>query len=273
MFLASKASGRLRCAAAPGTSRLANRQSSDAQTGVGTSTEPSPDRDQSPSASTSSVTAVPIASGPALRRNDRDSCMNRPYTAHSPYSLSPTERIPSHGGRRRRDGRPTTASATANTRAPTSTTPGLRRDYEPIDRRWIWIAGVAGAILLVAVICTVVILGGGDSGSVSATVAPPATTNQPPPRRRRRPPPVGAPPHVAAAGNGDHRDADRERPAQRPADRCGPAHRAEHDHLPGDRQPASLDLVTVIYTERRERCRPMSTWHCRGRRRWCWTRV
>ena len=23
--------------------------------------------------------------------------MNRPYTAHSPYSLSPTERIPSHG--------------------------------------------------------------------------------------------------------------------------------------------------------------------------------
>ncbi|MGV9797281.1 MmpS family transport accessory protein [Mycobacterium sp. NPDC003449] len=51
---------------------------------------------------------------------------------------------------------------------------------DPIDRRWIWVAGVAGAVLLVAVICTVVILGGGDSGSVSATVAPPPTeTSQP----------------------------------------------------------------------------------------------
>jgi hypothetical protein len=50
---------------------------------------------------------------------------------------------------------------------------------EPMDRRWIWVAAVAGAVLLVAVICTVVILGGGDSGSVSATVAPPATTSAP----------------------------------------------------------------------------------------------
>ncbi|BBZ27239.1 hypothetical protein MMAD_15340 [Mycolicibacterium madagascariense] len=53
-------------------------------------------------------------------------------------------------------------------------------EYEdPIDRRWIWVAGVAGAILLVAVICTVVILGGGDSGAVSKTVTPPtpATTH------------------------------------------------------------------------------------------------
>ena len=52
--------------------------------------------------------------------------------------------------------------------------------YEPIDRRWIWVAGVAGAILLIAVICTVVILGGGDSGSVSATVKPPAATTSAP---------------------------------------------------------------------------------------------
>jgi hypothetical protein len=48
-------------------------------------------------------------------------------------------------------------------------------EYEDaIDRRWIWVAGVAGAILLIAIICTVVILGGGDSGSVSKTIA--ATT-------------------------------------------------------------------------------------------------
>ncbi|MDH6242503.1 hypothetical protein [Mycobacterium sp. OTB74] len=47
---------------------------------------------------------------------------------------------------------------------------------EPIDRRWIWVAGVAGAILLVAVICTVIILGGGDSGPVTATLTPAAPT-------------------------------------------------------------------------------------------------
>jgi hypothetical protein len=53
-------------------------------------------------------------------------------------------------------------------------------EYEdPIDRRWIWVAGVAGAILLVAIICTVVILGGGDSGAVSKTVVPPTPTLTP----------------------------------------------------------------------------------------------
>ena len=40
--------------------------------------------------------------------------------------------------------------------------------HEPLDRRWIWVAGVAGVILMVAVICTGVILGGGDSGTVTA---------------------------------------------------------------------------------------------------------
>jgi hypothetical protein len=40
--------------------------------------------------------------------------------------------------------------------------------HEPLDRRWIWVAGVAGVILMLAVICTGVILGGGDSGTVSA---------------------------------------------------------------------------------------------------------
>ena len=47
-------------------------------------------------------------------------------------------------------------------------------DYDdyPADRRWLWVAGVAGVILLVAVVGTVVILGGGDSGTVSTTLAP-----------------------------------------------------------------------------------------------------
>ena len=73
-------------------------------------------------------------------------------------------------------------------------------EYEdPIDRRWIWVAGVAGAILLIAVICTVVILGGGDSGSVSKTViaatptAPPVATSTAPPARSTAPPTAVAP--------------------------------------------------------------------------------
>ena len=54
--------------------------------------------------------------------------------------------------------------------------------HEPLDRRWIWVAGVAGVILMVAVICTGVILGGGDSGTVSAgatTSADPEPSAQP----------------------------------------------------------------------------------------------
>jgi hypothetical protein len=107
--------------------------------------------------------------------------MNRPYTAHSPYSLTPTERIRSdreddgitvdldHERYDEHDGLEEYDDEYGD----------IEEYYEPIDRRWIWVAGVAGAILLVAVICTVVILGGGDSGSVSTTVAPPATTSQP----------------------------------------------------------------------------------------------
>ena len=73
-------------------------------------------------------------------------------------------------------------------------------EYEdPIDRRWIWVAGVAGAILLIAVICTVVILGGGDSGSVSKTViattpAPPIATSSAPPATRSTAPPTAVAP-------------------------------------------------------------------------------
>jgi hypothetical protein len=70
-------------------------------------------------------------------------------------------------------------------------------EYEdPIDRRWIWVAGVAGAILLIAVVCTVVILGGGDSGSVSKTIiattatAPPVATSTAPPAMTSAAPPA-----------------------------------------------------------------------------------
>jgi hypothetical protein len=126
--------------------------------------------------------------------------MNRPFTAHSPYSLTPTERIRSPRG----DSRGAADDLHYDTAYEDfedfveSDDDGADNDgadndgaydeyddledydeYQPIDRRWMWVAGVAGAILLVAVICTVVILGGGDSGSVSSTTAPPLTTTQP----------------------------------------------------------------------------------------------
>src|SRR3954452_15799486 len=126
--------------------------------------------------------------------------MNRPYTAHSPYSLTPTERIRSDWDA---DGETVDLD-----RPHDDEYEGVDEhdDYadieecrEPIDRRWVWVAGVAGAILLVAVICTVVILGGGDSGSVSTTVAPPATPSQraattsaPPVRSTPAPPPAAS---------------------------------------------------------------------------------
>ena len=102
--------------------------------------------------------------------------MNRPHTAHSPYSSSPTERIPSQED----DGSETVDLDSE----PYDEYQGPEdyddfddyADYQPIDRRWILVAGVAGAILLVAVICTVVILGGGDSGSVTTTVVAPRMT-------------------------------------------------------------------------------------------------
>ncbi len=40
------------------------------------------------------------------------------------------------------------------------------------DRRWLWVASVAGIVLLVAVAGTMMILSGGDSGTTSATVSP-----------------------------------------------------------------------------------------------------
>jgi hypothetical protein len=142
--------------------------------------------------------------------------MSRSYPPHSPRSANSWRSTPSHGssdhpssdyGSRdygssgsygSRYGRtepttqliddnryPDTDPAYDDTHAPPYDDPHyddseIYEYYEPIDRRWIWVAGVAGAILLIAVICTVVILGGGDSGSVSATVnAPAATTGAP----------------------------------------------------------------------------------------------
>jgi hypothetical protein len=175
--------------------------------------------------------------------------MNRPYTAHSPYSLSPTERIPSHGD----DGGVTVDLD----REPYDEYQDLEDyedydGYEPIDRRWMWIAGVAGAILLVAVICTVVILGGGDSGSVSTTIAPPSpTTTQPAATTSASPaattpsapPPAAALPPETVTTVTPTASAP---PSATPTE-AAPSPSTITYRVTGNRQ--LLDLVTVIYTD------------------------
>ena len=179
--------------------------------------------------------------------------MNRPYTAHSPYSLTPTERIDSPGADR------------VGVVDLDDDYEGLDEDYdyeyddeydEPIDRRWVWVAGVAGAILLVAVVCTIVILGGGDSGSVTSTAvrssatqaSRPATTSAAPAATTPSAPPAAplAPETVTTVT---------------PTPSLPPAAAAPTDAAPvpaaapntityrvtGNRN--LIDLVTVIYTD------------------------
>ncbi|UNB50943.1 hypothetical protein [Mycolicibacterium sp. YH-1] len=130
--------------------------------------------------------------------------------------------------------------------------------YEPIDRRWIWVAGVAGAILLIAVICTVVILGGGDSGAVSATVNPPAATTSAPATSTglpepsfstARPAPSASLPLetiTTVAPTPSATLAPTPAPAPAPAI-AAPVPNAVTYSVTGNR--SLIDLVTVIYTD------------------------
>jgi hypothetical protein len=191
--------------------------------------------------------------------------MNRPYTAHSPYSLSPTERIPGH----RDDGETVDLDRDRyleyddlDEYGDISEYEEYEEDYDPIDRRWIWVAGVAGAILFVAVICTAVILGGGDSGSVSTTVAPPVTTSQPaattsaPTTSSARPPAASLPPETVTTVTPTPSAI---APSETPTETAAPplttaapplttaAPNSITYRVTGNR--SLLDLVTVIYTD------------------------
>jgi hypothetical protein len=166
--------------------------------------------------------------------------------------LSPTERIPSYGD----DGGETVGLD----REPYDEYQALEDDfedyddYQPIDRRWIWVAGVAGAILLVAVICTVVILGGGDSGSVTTTVVAPttsqpaATTSAPPVATTPSAPPPAAslPPETVTTVTPTASAPPSTAPtAAAPAP--APAPNTITYRVTGNRN--LIDLVTVIYTD------------------------
>jgi hypothetical protein len=168
--------------------------------------------------------------------------MNRPYTAHSPYSLTPTERIPSYTD-------DTVGELDYGVVEEHDEEYADFDDYDEarIDRRWMWVAGVAGAILFVAVITTGVILGGGDSGSVSTTIAP-TTTTQPattPPAATTPsslPPAAPLPPETATTVSPTASVP----PSTAPTE-TAPAPRTITYTVTGNRQ--LIDLVTVIYTD------------------------
>jgi hypothetical protein len=138
--------------------------------------------------------------------------------------------------------------------------------HEPLDRRWIWVAGVAGVILMVAVICTGVILGGGDSGTVSAgatTSADPEPTAQPsatiaPSAIAPAPLVPSLPPETVTTVTPSATAAPVPEPiATAPAPVVVPeapvadpalAARTVTYHVTGNRQ--LIDLITVIYTDR-----------------------
>ncbi|MGH3677077.1 MAG: MmpS family transport accessory protein [Mycobacterium sp.] len=123
---------------------------------------------------------------------------------------------------------------------------------EPDDRRWLWVAGVAGAILFAAVVGTVMILSGGDSGTTSATVSPstgraavPTPSAPPSPSATRSPAPATPtlPPETVTTVSPTAA------PSPTPTETAPPPvdPRTVTYRITGNRQ--LLDLVTIIYTD------------------------
>ena len=177
--------------------------------------------------------------------------MNRPYTAHSPYSLTPTERIDTYSvddlGELDYD---------ELHEYPEDGEYAESADYDEarIDRRWMWIAGIAGAILFVAIGTTGIILGGGDSGSVSATATSGAPTTSAAPvtsvPTAAAPAPVvpALPPETVTtvSPTAETTPAQAEAAAPPPP---APSPRTITYRVTGNRQ--LIDMITVIYTDQR----------------------
>jgi hypothetical protein len=122
------------------------------------------------------------------------------------------------------------------------------------DRRWLWVASVAGIVLFIAVAGTLMILSGGDSGTTAGTVSPatsqaaPYPSAAPSPSTSKRPSATALPPETitsvtpsptatAAAPTTERTEA-----TPPPADP-----RTVTYTVTGNRQ--LFDLVTVIYTD------------------------
>ncbi|TFV58710.1 hypothetical protein E4P42_11535 [Mycobacterium sp. PS03-16] len=219
--------------------------------------------------------------------------MTRPYTPYSPSSSERTEPLDrlsadaaGYGSRRSRrhqhrddrgyhaygghDGHDTTGDRLGDgDDHPYDEDYDAYVEYESyavaLDRRWLWVAGVAGATLLIAVLFTVAILGGGDSGSVSATVASPAQSQPPATAAPRQdaaapllPPPPSLSPETITTVTPSAPAPAPEPSAAPPVD---PAPGAAAPPPPPAADPRTItyqvtgnrpliDLVTVIYTDR-----------------------
>ncbi len=121
------------------------------------------------------------------------------------------------------------------------------------DRRWLWVASVAGIVLFIAVAGTLMILSGGDSGTTSATVS--ATESRPAPypsdapSASRAPSGTALPPEtitsVTPAPTAAPPSAIAEPTEAAPPPAADP--RTVTYTVTGNRQ--LIDLVTVIYTD------------------------
>ena len=120
------------------------------------------------------------------------------------------------------------------------------------DRRWLWVASVAGIVLLIAVAGTLMILSGGDSGTTSATVSPstsnaaPYPSASPAPKTSRAPSATTLPRETITSVAPTPTAA----PSTAPTEAAPPpaaAARTVTYQVTGNRQ--LLDLVTVIYTD------------------------
>ena len=112
------------------------------------------------------------------------------------------------------------------------------------DRRWMWVASVAGIVLLIAVAGTLMILCGGDSGidvcdGLSPTsAAAPYPSAAPSPSAGRRPSATALPPETITSVTPTPTAA---APSTEPTEAAPPpAADPRDDHLHGDRQPSAV---------------------------------
>ena len=123
------------------------------------------------------------------------------------------------------------------------------------DKRWLWVASVAGIVLLIAIAGTLMILSGGDSGNTSATVsaqtskAAPYPSGAPSPGASRRPSATALPPEtitsVTPTPSAVPPSAIAEPTEAAPPPAGDP--RTVTYTVTGTRQ--LFDLVTIIYTD------------------------
>jgi hypothetical protein len=123
------------------------------------------------------------------------------------------------------------------------------------DRRWLWVASVAGIVLFIAIAGTLMILSGGDSGTTAGTISSSTSEAAPypsaaPSPSASRPPSATALPRETITSVTPTPTATAAAPTTEPTDAAPPPAgdpRTVTYTVTGNRQ--LFDLVTVIYTD------------------------